>query len=144
MKQLYDSYHGQYVLFSVFPDLVLETRYVRKLKYQHLGVLYGEDTSNSPRLLFGLVIFRRPVRYAYLYILETLFNFLKRYPKVLVTDYDPALAQSIRRLQNRYASSGALKLHIQLPNSFITHSFPSKISPQFLSTLSGDLEYLLR
>ena len=42
---MYDTYHHQYVYFSMFPDIVLETLYTKKLNYQHIGVLYGEDAN---------------------------------------------------------------------------------------------------
>lgn len=87
MKQLYEDYHGQYVLFSIFPELVLETRYTKKLKYHHVGVLYGEDATGSVNLLFGVIFMRKSIRLAYLYIMEKIFNFLGKYPKVLITDY---------------------------------------------------------
>lgn len=66
---MYENYHGQYVYFSIFPDLVLETRYTKTLHYQHLGVLYGEDATGSLNLMFGITIMRKPVRLAYLYVL---------------------------------------------------------------------------
>jgi hypothetical protein len=144
MKQLYENYHGQYVYFSMFPDLVLETRYSKRLHYQNMGVLYGEDSTGSLTLLFGLVFMRRPVRLAFLYVMEKLFSFLGRYPTVIVTDYDPALAQAIKRLHKRCGVDGALMQHLQLPNSFMSNNFQQRISPHFLSVLSSDLEGILR
>lgn len=41
MKEMYENYHGQYVYFSMFSDIVLETRYTRTLNYEHIGALYG-------------------------------------------------------------------------------------------------------
>jgi len=72
----------------MFTDIVLETRYTRTLNYEHIGALYGEDNTGSLTLLFGLVIIRKPIRLAYLYILERLFAFLGQYPKVIITDFD--------------------------------------------------------
>lgn len=52
-------------------------------------------------MLFGVVFLRKNIRLAYLYVLEKLFNFLGKYPKVLITDYDQHLAQAVRRLQKK-------------------------------------------
>ena len=101
MRDMYKKYHGEYVLFSIFPELVLETRFTKRMKYHHVAVLYGEDANGSVNLLFGIIFMRKSIRLAYLYIMEKLFNFLGRYPKVLITDYDPHLSQAIRRLQKR-------------------------------------------
>jgi hypothetical protein len=83
---------------------------------------------------------RKSIRLAYLYIMEKLFNFLGRYPNVLITDYDQHLAQAIRRLQKKTANQdNSIKFHLQLPNSFIINSFQARTPPQFLSILSNDL-----
>lgn len=144
MKEMYNDYHAQYVYFSIFPDLVLETRYTKKLKYHHVGILYGEDSSSSVNLIFGIVFIRKTLRLAYLYIMEKLLSFLEKVPKVLITDFDPHLAQAIRRLQRRSSATANLIQHIQLHNSFISNSFQSRTSPQFLSILGSDLEGLVR
>jgi hypothetical protein len=93
----------------MFTDIVLETRYTRSLNYQNLGVLYGEDATGSLTLMFGLAIIRKPVRLAFLYVLEKLFKFLGKYPKVIITDYDHALAEAVKRLRDRCKVDGALR-----------------------------------
>lgn len=87
---------------------------------------------------------RKPIRLTYLYVLEKLFNFLGQYPKIIITDYDEALVQAVKRLHVRCKIDDALKYHIQMPNSFITNSFQQKSHHQFLSALSSDLENALR
>jgi hypothetical protein len=144
MKQMYENYHGQYVYFSMFPDLVLETRYTRHLNYQNIGILYGEDASGGLTLLFGVTVIRKSIRLAYLYVLEKLFGFLGQYPKTIITDYDEALAQAVQRLRVRCKVGGALREHLQMPSSFITSNFQQKASAQFLSILSSELEVTLR
>lgn len=142
MRQMYQSYHGQYLYFSMFADLVLETRYTKHLKYHHFGVLYGEDATGQLTLLFGLAIIKKPARLAYLYALEKMFNFLGSYPKVIVTDFDPALAEAVKRLRVRCKVEGALRQHIQLPNN-LANNFQNRIEIQFLSMLKNDLDEIL-
>lgn len=140
MKQLYEQYHCNYVVFSIFPDLVLQTRYAKKLKYHHMCLLYGEDSTCQLNLLFGIVIIRRPAKLAYLYVMEKLFTFLGKYPKVLISDYDPNLAQAVRRLQRRSENpTNCIRLHIQLPNSFISNTLQGRTNSQFISIISNDL-----
>lgn len=140
MKQLYEGYHGEYVLFSIFPELVLESKNARKTRYHNVGVLYGEDSNGSVNLLFGIIFMRKSIRLAYLYVLEKLFNFLGKYPKVFITDYDQHLTQAVRRLQKKtIGQDNSIKFHLQLPNSFIINSFQARTAPQFLSILSNDL-----
>ena len=129
-------------MFSIFPDTILETRYSQKLRYHHIAVLYGEDPSGEVTLLFGIVIFRRSNRLAYLYTLEKLFSFLGGQPKVLVTDYEPALSEAVQRFQKRSDSKG-IQLHLQLPDTFIANSFQSRANPQFISALSTAIDGIL-
>lgn len=140
MKSLYEQYHAQYVLFSIFPELAMDAKTKKNPQYHHIGILYGEDAAGGLNNLFGIVFMRRSIRLAYLYIMEKLFNFLGRYPKVLITDYDPNLAQAVRKLQKRLTRpENTIKFHLQLPNSFISNSFHSRANPQFISILSNDL-----
>lgn len=86
------------------------------------------------------MILKKSVRLAYLYVLEKLFSFLGKYPKVIITDYDQALAEAIKRLKERIKVEGAFRQHVQLPYTFLSNNnFQTKVSPQFTSSLGADL-----